>query len=280
MLFRPIVLATFSSILAFGVGFNNLAVAIPKNKNYQLKQLGRQVPIPAKIIASAVEYAANGSKISLNNYGNRYGKSWHKANDSYIQTASVLGSDTQRFDIPELIKDLDCGRWCPDMGDGKFYINDWNANNVSVKWQNPYFKISLLFESNGREIKGFHTGSFKTLGDGGMPDVNIDNARLDIYVKPVATNGGLSYRVMNTDFKADIQATGTCRVSRVDVCNTVFDYKNQIVSEVQNKVTALLNNQSMRVSVAEVIQPVFNNIGANNITKVSTSGDFLVVHYE
>ena len=84
MLFRPIVLATFSSILAFGVGFNNLAVAIPKNKNYQLKQLGRQVPIPAKIIASAVEYAANGSKISLNNYGKRSGKSCPKAKHSYI----------------------------------------------------------------------------------------------------------------------------------------------------------------------------------------------------
>jgi hypothetical protein len=238
---------------------------------------GTNVTVPATLIATIVNNATQGSQLHLNNLGPKHGSSWHKPNDSYIRLSQTLGGAEYRFNLPEKTIDLDCGILCPDLGTGHLYVQDWNLSRTEVAWQSPQFKLSLFFESNGREIKGFHTGAV-SLGDNGLPDAQIDNARLDVYVKPVVSNGRLTYLVTSTNFSADIQATGVCNVG-VDVCDRIFKYKNELVTQVESQVRTRLNDPALRDRVAAAIQPTLNQFGIGSVTKVSVNGDNLIIRH-
>ncbi|NDJ18202.1 hypothetical protein [Myxacorys almedinensis] len=240
---------------------------------------GQDVRVPAQLIVPLVNNAIRGTQLHLNNFGPKRGKSWHKPNDSFVRLPQTLGGNEFRFNVPEGVKDLDCGFFCPDMGDAKFYVQDWNLNSLQVGWQRPTFKLSLLMESAGREIKGFHTGALASLGDNGVPDVEINNARMDVFLRPIASNGRLSYAVTQVGFNANIQATGACNIFGVDICNPLFGYKNTIVSLVETQVRARLNDPALQSRVANAVQPVLNQFGIRQITKVSVSGDDLIIRH-
>ncbi|MBW4420876.1 MAG: hypothetical protein KME13_16840 [Myxacorys californica WJT36-NPBG1] len=240
---------------------------------------GQDVRVPVQLITALVNNAVQGTQLHLNNFGPKQGKSWHKPNDSFVRLPQALGGNQFPFNVPEGVKDLDCGFFCPDAGDAKFYVQDWNLSTPQVGWQSPTFKLSLLMESAGREIKGFHTGAV-SLGDNGVPDVEINNARMDVFLRPIAANGRLSYTVTRVDFNANIQATGACRIFGVDICNPLFGYKNTIVSLVETQVRTRLNDPTLQGRVANAVQPVLNQFGIRQITKVSVSGDDLVIRHQ
>lgn len=232
----------------------------------------REVRIPAPLVAGLVEATAQGTQMHLNNHGPRRGNSWQVANDSYVRLPSILGGGEYRFNIPEAVRDLDCGWACPDLGDAKFYVNDVNLDQVQLKWQNPTFKLSLFLESRDREIKGHNTGRLNI-----VPDLEMNNARLDVYVKPIAWNGRLSYSVVKTDFKADMQATGGCNIPKLDVCDWLFDYKDKLATQVKNQVLTRLNDPALRDRVADAIQPELQRQGIGQVTRVKTSGNDLII---
>lgn len=233
----------------------------------------REVRVSAPLLAGLAGAAVSGSQLHLNNYGLRHGNSWHVPNDAYIRLSNALGGGEYRFNIPEAVKDLDCGVLCPDLGDAKIYVNDFNLASTQVQWQRSAFKVSLLFESNGREIKGHNTGRLNL-----VPDVEINNAKLDVYLRPSIMNRRLSYTVVNTDFQANIQATGGCSIPGFGkICDWMFGYKDRIVSEVKGQVLSRLNDPSLRNRVADVIQPELSRLGISAVTSVRSEGDDLVL---
>jgi hypothetical protein len=240
---------------------------------------GQDVRVPTQLLVTVINNVLPGTQLHLNNFGPKHGKSWHKPNDSFVKLPPLLGGNQFVFNLPEGVKDLDCGILCPDAGDAKFYVQDWNLNTAQVGWQSPTFKLSLSMESNGREIKGFHTGAL-SLGDNGVPDVEINNARMDVYLRPIAANGKLSYTITSVDFNANIQATGACNIFGLDICNPLFGYKNTIVSLVETQVRNRLNDQALRDRVSNAVQPVLNQFGIRQITKVSVSGNDLVIRHQ
>lgn len=223
-------------------------------------------------LVNALNNAAMGTQIHMNNYG---------ADDSYILLSERLGGSELRFSFPTEVLDLDCGFLCPDLGDATFYVQDLNLESIQLEWQSPNLKLSLFFESNGREIKGFHSGSIASFGDNGIPDVEIDNARLDVYLEVVASNGRLTYTVANTAFNANIQATGPCNAFGVDICQGLFHYKDRVVSEIENNVRNRLNDQTTHDRVDNVIYPILDSLRLSsiNIIDVYASGDALVISY-
>lgn len=241
---------------------------------------GQDVRVPTSLIVAVINNVLPGTQLHLNNFGPKHGKSWHKPNDSFVKLPTALGGMQFGFNVPEGVKDLDCGLLCPDAGDAKFYVQDWNLSSAQVGWQSPTFKLSLSMESNGREIKGFHTGSLTSLGDNGVPDVEINNARMDVFLRPIASQGRLTYTVTKVDFNASVQATGACNIFGIDICNPLFGYKNTIVSLVEAQVRTRLNDSTLRDRVANAVQPVLNQFGIRQITKVSVSGDNLVIRHQ
>ncbi|MGB7417426.1 MAG: hypothetical protein WA902_24730 [Thermosynechococcaceae cyanobacterium] len=233
----------------------------------------REVRVPATLLASLANVAVSGSQLHLNNHGPRNGNSWHVANDSYLRLSPTLGNGTYAFNISEVVKDLDCGIFCPDLGDAKLYVSDFNLQSTQVTWQGSAFKLSLLFESNGREIKGHNTGRLNL-----VPDVEINNARLDVFLQPIALNGRLAYRVIKTDFQANIHATGGCSIPGFGkICDWITNYKDRIVSEVKGQVLNRLNDPSLRDRISTLLQPELAKVGITSVTRVRVEGDELVI---
>ncbi|MGF1600697.1 MAG: hypothetical protein ACFCU8_01540 [Thermosynechococcaceae cyanobacterium] len=233
----------------------------------------REVRVSASLLASLANVAVSGSQLHLNSHGPRQGNSWHVANDSYLRLSSTLGGGTYPFNIAEVVKDLDCGTFCPELGDAKLYVSDFNLQSTQVTWEGSAFKLSLLFESNGREIKGHNTGRLNL-----VPDVEINNARLDIFLQPIALNGRLAYRVIKTDFKANIQATGGCSIPGFGkICDWITNYKDRIVSEVKGQVLNRLNDPALRDRISNVVQPELAKVGITSVTRVRVEGDDLVI---
>ncbi|MBW4541279.1 MAG: hypothetical protein KME43_19390 [Myxacorys chilensis ATA2-1-KO14] len=79
---------------------------------------------------------------------------------------------------------------------------------------------------------------------------------------------------------ANIQATGACSIFGVDICNPLFGYKNTIVSLVETQVRTRLNDPMLQGRVSNAVQTVLNQFGIRQITKVSVSGDDLVIRQQ
>ncbi len=231
----------------------------------------KEVRIPTALLASLVESAAGSTQIKLDNYGPRRDNTWLE-NKSRIKLPTILGGREYRFNIPEYVKDLDCGLLCPDLGDAKFYANDVNLDGLQVEWQQSAFKLSLTFESGDREIKGHNTGRANI-----VPDVEMNNTRLDVYLQPIARNGQLSYRVSQTDFDADIQATGGCNIPKLDICNWAFGYKDKITSQIKDQVVSRLNDDDLQDRVATLLKPELQKRGIQSVTTVRASGSELII---
>jgi hypothetical protein len=84
--------------------------------------------------------------------------------------------------------------------------------------------------------------------------------------------------VVNTDFQANIQATGGCSIPGVGkICDWIFGYKDRIISEVKGQVLSRLNDASLRDRIADVIQPELSRLGISAVTAVRVEGDDLIL---
>jgi hypothetical protein len=237
-----------------------------------------EIKVPATLLSAIANKLVQGSQLHLNNLGSKRGKSWHKPNDSFLRLSPQFGAAEFRFDLPEKTVKLDCGILCPSVGTGRFYVNDWNLERTEISWQRSQFRLSLFFESEGREIKGFHTGLI-SLRDGGVPDAEINQARLEIDIKPVVEKGRLSYLVTSTKFNASIQATGACKIFGLDICNALFKYRHELTSQVAAQVQNQLNDPSVRDRVTEAIQPALAQLGIGTITELKLNEENWVIRY-
>lgn len=212
-------------------------------------------------VAGQVNAQIQDTQLHLNNLN---------GNTSFLRLPSTFGGGQYPFTIPKKVVDLDCGWICPDLGNANFYVNDWNLNQTQLSWQSPNFVLSLSFESSGREIKGYHTGAVD-LGDDAIPDVNIDNARLDVKIQPILVNGLISYKVVDATLNGTIQATSVCNVFGVDVCNSLFDYKDMIRSTVDTQIRNRLNDPELRQQIDAIVQPQLAQMGVPRFGTITTS---------
>lgn len=253
-------------------GYRSVVITQPKqmvrNQDFYFKGSAKETRIPLRLYLAVLESKLRGTGLHLNNYTkHRHGNSWHQANSSYVKLSSNLGGKLVRFNIPEAKK----GRF-------RYYVRDVNMQSISFDVSGGRAKMRVLFESRGTEIKGRCAGSIWCAGasDGAAPDVQMNNARIDISIKPaVSANGSLTYDGSNAIFSAKIQAQGVCKY--LDVCNLLTHYKREIKNSVQNGVRNALNNRTIRDKVATALRPLLTRYGIGRITGVRINGNELVI---
>jgi hypothetical protein len=230
--------------------------------------------LPATLVAAVLNGAVQGTGLHLDNYGPRHGQSFQLDNGSALSWGGI----TYPFSLPEIQYDVDCGLPCPDFGQARFYVNDFDLSSIAVGWVSPLFRATLAFESAGREVKGWLTDApFGGPFDIAMPDVNIDNARLAIALKPIAEGGRLSYSVSSVALSASIQATGACNLGPIDPCDFFGDYKARIKSEIENRVRAKLSDPSVRAFAAAALDTFLTGQGMPTVNRVFIEGDTIVL---
>lgn len=231
--------------------------------------------IRTSIITQLIKGVFKGTKVYLHNHGSKKGDSWHQKNASYIQLSKTLGGIKQRFDIPESTINARA------YGTLRYYVDNIKLSKLDVSRENNTFKLSLFFESNGTELKGYHTARFVDFGDRGAPDIQMDNIRLDVYLTPTKDNfGRLSYDEIDVNFDAEIQAAGVCDIRGTDICNRMFKYKDRIAEGIESKLRAQLNNQRTRERLATTLQSQLKKFGVGKIVGIDFQGNSLAIRHQ
>ncbi|AFY52925.1 CARDB domain-containing protein [Rivularia sp. PCC 7116] len=229
--------------------------------------------INADLIARLIKGAVNGTELHLHNRGKKSGDSYHKKNASYIKLSNLLGGTKQAFNIPETKIDAGAYGWL------RYYVNDINLSSFDIKRDGNRFKLSLFFESNGTELKGYHTARFVDFGDKGAPDIQMNNMRLDVYLTPTKdSRGRLTYGQVGVKFDAKIQAGGVCNFKTVNFCGS--SYKRRIAKGIEDGVRAQLNNSTTRNKLAAAFAPQLNRFGIGKIVRVRIQGSYLVIEHQ
>ena len=194
----------------------------------------------------------------------------HKVQGSYVQ----LNGLTFNFQIPRTTVDIDCGTFCPDLGDGHFYVNDVNLERADFRAISGGFELSLDLEDAGREVKGYHS----LLGDDGMPDFQMDRPLLKLVSRPVLINRQLGLSFVNSNLTADIQSTGGCNIGGIDICNRIFGTNRKIEKSVEAAALNAMNGGMIQGALRFAIRQYLQSRGINGvITRVAIVGTDLQV---
>ena len=209
-----------------------------------------------------LDLVLNSLEIKLHNY---------RSNDSFLK----IGGMTLPFTMPPARVDLDCGTLCPDLGDALFYANDVRLNDAGLSLNGSALKLSLAFESAGREIKGLHN----RLGDDAIPDFEIQNMVISsnpaFYVRP---DGRMDLMFSNVKMTGSVQSTGGCSPFGIDLCNAILGTDGKVIKAVEQSTSSALNATFVRNKIADLMTSYLSSRGINGqIVYYRISGGYLEI---
>lgn len=180
----------------------------------------------------------------------------HRIQSSFVQ----IGGVQFNFNIDAARIDIDCGTFCPDLGDGLFYVNDVNKSAASFRWITNAYMMRVHFEESGREIKGYHS----VLGDDGMPDFELGSPQLSLRALPrLNTQGALTFGFYDPHLLGSVQATGACSVGGIEVCNAIFGTDGKVQRAVQSAAVTALNGATVQGALSFALRNYLQQHGVN-----------------
>jgi len=215
---------------------NRVVQSIPSaSQNFQVVARTRETVLDFGGLVSILALALSTMEMRLHNY---------TTNQSYVK---LLGQTIPLALEPKRM-DLDCGRWCPDLGDAIMYVNDMKLNDAQLTQSGSTLKLRLGFEEGGREIKGIHN----SLGDNGVPDFELSNISINATpVLRVRDDGRMDLVFQGTDFKAGVASTGGCAfIPGLDLCDFFFGTDGKIRKGIKDSANTALNAESLRSKIA------------------------------
>lgn len=301
---RPGVCAGEWEPAAANLRLSHLVSAKEQNFDYDVGQQEFRTSVSA--LLSLLDSAFRGMEVRLNNYygtrsdgeyeygdGSSYKGTWHKPWDSHLTLPDGLGGHSERFNIPE-----------QRQGRRRFYVRDINLQDISVDTAGGAFELEFRFESGGKsEIKG-HCLVARSIGDGfrdcivgsdkGAPDGQINHMVWRIQLTPARYLGDLAYSDVDVEVEADVQAGGVCSraggagISHtagspapipVDMCDIVWDYKDQIRNQARDTLRAILQRDDTRRQIADGLRPTLDSFGIGEIREVRLEGGELIISH-
>ena len=236
---------------------------------YRVEQ--NRFSLPMRAVAGLIRDAFNGTTMRINNFDPATRR--HRANDTQLVLSAALGGSTQTFNIPAVVQDP-----------REYYINNINLDNIQVAPTRDGLKVTLDFENNGVEFRGFCRPS--SPGERincalGAPDVQA-SLSVDIYLRLAryySRGAPLSVSFSNVRVEAhpNAQASGFCEA--IDICNAFTDYKRLIRESVERSLLAALDTRRVRDDVANALRPSLTGFGIGAINAVRVEGNYLVIEY-
>jgi hypothetical protein len=239
------------------------------------------------LLTNALEGGLREIDVHLNNYGEENEErpeSWYRSNDAYIRLGATLGGGEIRFDIPESRSAQGPFRFL-------YYMRDVNvvADSILVALpddpQDFTLAVRLPFEEEGNEFKGhcLTGGGGACLGskDSIAPDVQLDDAYVDIFLQPAVIAGALTFEVVDVHLVGTFEAGGVCRVNLLfvsfDLCDALTNYGSLISSEMNTAIFAAFSEGDLQGQVAAGVQPFLAAFGIGEILSLQREGDELVI---
>jgi hypothetical protein len=192
-----------------------------------------------------------------------------KADDS---TLTIAGLPTFRFTAPMHNEALQTCHLlvCVKFGDANWYVNDVRLDHTTTSFDHGW-TVNAFLESGGRELKGFLKAFTTALVevDDLMPDINVDNGVATVRIVPAVADGALTYTVASSTFDAQIQATGPCTLTSVDLCDEIASYKQTVKTQFAGHVADALNSDTARAAINFKIAL---KVSSGGLSRVDTFG--------
>jgi hypothetical protein len=237
---------------------SRVAAQYAQNVNFELRALN---PTPHYLPVDGFLLLANAflSQVGL-----------HLNNDGEQTSSVTIGGTTASFEIPVEQRDLPF----PLPGSGLFTIRNLDLQKATMSRAASGFDTRLQFETNGVEVKGYHS----TLGDLAMPDFQMSPIVLGATAHLAVRNGRLAVGFTGARLDAGIAATGACNVFSIDWCNVLFGTSGSLRRSFELQAFQTLNGSliqgalATRLSEALTAQGILGTVG-----NVEVQGDFIVV---
>lgn len=234
---------------------------------------GRKQEIDQSVWLRKLQTTFRETSIRLNNYTPRRFKNskeeeyaYYQANDSYIRTIHNGRPFIYRFTIPVERRDP-----------LSIYITDMKTQRVSAVRSGNQIKLSLFFESNGREVWSNCVAN-GGCGAYGNRDIQMNSAKVDVYLRPIVERGRFSYRCE----KVELNST-----TRIDGCNNdLFAFmcdifmpngKSRIKTSVESSLKSKLNNTAIKATLNTVLQQQLGATGRITDTYIDSRTGKLVI---
>lgn len=237
---------------------SRVASQYAQNVNFELKALN---PI-------AHYLPVDGFVLLANTFLSQVGM--HLNNDDGQTSSVTIGGTTASFDIPIERRDLPF----PLPGAGLFAINSLDLQSATMSRAGNAFDTRLQFETNGVEVKGYHS----TLGDLAMPDFQMSPIVLAATASLGVRNGRMAIGFTQTRLEAGVVATGACTVFSLDWCNYLFGTSGTLRKSFELQAFQQLNGSLIQSALSTHLTNALTAQGIiGPIGRVEVQGDLIVV---
>lgn len=209
----------------------------------------KDIPIPVKYAVDILDSQLKYTKVKLDGY-DRDGKAL--PNGSYVK---FQGMPAIKFSIPMLQVTTGLDKFPKLQTYRRSFINDMSSDVIQLKsLGGNKMRLTLIFESGGREIKRYCRQCAGKSGDGGaqdniMADWDLQNPRIDIDVELInkkTSNGknSISFKTTNVKLHAWIDAPA--------LWNKIEHWiMGKVRPEVEQRIKNYLNGSQLQTMVAD-----------------------------
>ncbi len=193
------------------------------------------------------------SSLVLDNYGKKHGNSWL---DQQSRLRLPDGR-TVSLTVPEVSATVGGVRqW-------RYYVDDLRSRSISVspdKKDHSRFLVRMPFEDSGHEIKGRClrrklNGSWKECSLKIERDIQINNPRARLVLRPAVVDGRIGYKVLDAAFAGHLQPANVLCKLAPGVCSAVTVWhQTALTALVGSTLRAEFSRAKTRKAVASMVQ--------------------------
>ena len=205
-------------------------------------------------VATALQQSLGATSIHLHTLGSLVGDRYYAANASSIKVpASVSGVPGQRtyFSLPD-------ESWTVLGRRYGYYVNHIRSTGVFVAANADSFTISIALQADGPALVGTCVQLRRPArpcaigGEGVLPGIIWQDARIDITAKPIVQSRSLALDVQSVVLVGDFELGQACAWPLIGkrVCATLNRQTQQVRDRVAAQVKAALNTDDIRRVIA------------------------------
>jgi hypothetical protein len=228
-----------------------------------LTAAGFTVKVPSAVIVKRIKTIFSEVKLTLG--PDLSGLDGKPISGSLLEFGPALNRKKVTFSVPE--KRVDLGL----LGTLIYSPNGIFIRDTSVRATAKEYEVVLYFASDGPALKGKHSW----LGDGGAPDINLDNAHVIVRMRPVARDGKITFQKPTAMFYADMRTEGlsfNVLGRQVDLVQSATGYRDQIKNAIESQLVAALDGSGARQLLSDRIQDIVQAEAAKFNAKVTGLG--------
>ncbi|HWA82333.1 MAG TPA: hypothetical protein VG820_02795 [Fimbriimonadaceae bacterium] len=197
-------------------------------------------------VAAQIQKGLAGMKAEF--HADRTSPDGHTIPGCFVQFGPSLGDRRFEFSLPDRVVDLGYA------GKIMYKIDNVKLRSVRVEASANEFVLTAAFVSDGVTLKGSHS----VLGDAAVPDIDLENMRLVVRLKPVVTtDNAISYDDPKVEFTADVDNTFIPRFTllghTIDVVDTLTNYRRDLCESIRKQIQRALDDPTRKAALSKKI---------------------------